>query len=300
MNTERHKKQIFEKIITSADIIFQVLDARNPNGTRNKKLEEFIQKQTPDKKIILIINKIDLIPKPVLLDWIHYLKETTQYEVYGLSALYSRGLLDFKKKLSKLFPKNQNRAIITGYPNVGKSSLIQALTRDKKKIGISSKAGYTRGIMEIKITDKLYLIDTPGIIPLSDDSEIDQAIKGVMNPEKVQDKEAVVQALLELYISPKKILEHFGIDENYIRNTFPDFAEDFISKYIDTEKNINMNYSDFENLIRVIGFKRGQLKSGGQVNENKVLNTIIHAWQKNKIKYFILPPVLDSNRENSG
>ena len=290
MKTERHKKEIFEKIITSADVIFQILDARNPNGTRNKYLEEFITQNTPNKKIFIIINKIDLIPKQVLDAWIDYFRKTTPYHVYGLSALYSRGLITFKRKIAHLFAKRKTKAIITGYPNVGKSSLIQAFAGNAKKVGISSRAGFTRGIIEIKITQNLFLLDTPGIIPISDDSEIDQGIKGVMNPEKIQDKEAVVQALLELYITPNKILNYFGIDKEFVREKIEGNPDEFIQKYLESEEEHAINYSDFEQMLSLIGLKRGQLNPGGGINENKVLNTIIHAWQKNKIKFYTLPP----------
>ncbi len=295
MKTERHTKEIFGKIITGVDVIFQVLDARNPEGTRNKKLEEFISKNTPNKEIFLIINKIDLIPNQILKDWMDYFRKTTPYKVFGISALYSRGLIIFKKKLSRLFAKRRTTAILVGYPNCGKSSLIQAFARDKKKVGISSRAGYTRGIIEIKITEKLSLLDTPGIIPLSDDNEVDLGIKGVMNPEKIQDKEAVVQALLDLYITPKKIMEHFSVDNELIREKLQEKSAVFIEKFLLTDIGDPMSYSDFENLIRLIGIKRGQLNPGGEVNENKVLNTIIHAWQKNKIKYYTLPPKINSS-----
>jgi ribosome biogenesis GTPase A len=148
--------------------------------------------------------------------------------------------------------------------------------------------------MEIKITQNLYLLDTPGIIPISDDSEIDQGIKGVINPEKIQDKEAVVQALLELYITPNKILDYFGIDEEFIHEKIQGDPDIFVRDYLKSEGRQIFNYSDFEQLLRLIGLKRGQLNPGGGINENKVLTTIIHAWQKNKIKYYTLPPMFDA------
>lgn len=294
MKTEKHTKDIFEKIIQGVSVIFQVLDARNPDGTRNKKLEEFIQKNTPDTEIFLIINKIDLIPKRILQDWFDYFRKTTPYKVYGISALYSRGLIEFKRKLAHQFAKRRTTAILVGYPNCGKSSLIKAFVRDKKNVPISSRAGHTRGIIEIKITEKLSLLDSPGIIPISDNNEVDQGIKGVMNPEKIQDKEAVVQALLDLYITPSKILIHFKIDEEFIRAKMNENADEYIQKFLHPDVSFPMSYTEFEWLIRLIGIKRGQLNPGGEVNENKVLNTILHAWQKNKIKYYTLPPKLES------
>jgi len=297
MKTVRHTKVIFEEIITGSDVIFQVLDGRNPEGTRNKKLEEFIHKNTPNKEILLIINKIDLIPRKVLQDWFNYFRKTTPYKVYGISALYSRGLMELKRKLAHLFAKRNTKAILVGYPNCGKSSLIKAFVGDKKNVPISSRAGHTRGIIEIKITEKLSLFDTPGIIPISDNSEVDQGIKGVMNPEKIQDKEAVVQALLELYITPLKIMEHFGIDNEFVKEKLPDKAESFIANYMEPDMSSPMTYTDFEILLKLIGLKRGQLKAGGEINENKVLNTILHAWQKNRIKYYTTPPSIPTREK---
>ena len=116
-----------------------------------------------------------------------------------------------------------------------------------------------------------------------------------MNPEKIQDKEAVVQALLELYITPKIILEHFGVESDHITNTLEEKAESFIEKYMETDEHIQISYTDFERLLFLIGTKRGQLNRGGGINENQVLSTIIHAWQKNKIKYYALPPKISPN-----
>jgi len=313
MKTEKQWKEIFSKIINETDLIFEVLDARNPNGTRIYMLEDFVKKNT-NKKLYLILNKIDLIPGNVLQQWIQYFKKDTKYDLFYVSASTNRGLIYFRKQLNRLF-LNETKAIIVGYPNTGKSSLISALTKGKKKVGISSTAGFTRGVIAYRITPKILLFDTPGVIPLSEEDECELALKDAINPEKVKNKELVIYKIITLYVSPNKILENFDINEEFIkthleRGIAEKFIEHFLSKSSEnigtvnaikfrSELSDNNEYSpylsleqdDFEIIIKLIGLKRGLIIKGGIVNEDQVYNTIIHAWQKNKIKYYFLPPI---------
>lgn len=313
MKTEKQWKEIFSKIINETDLIFEVLDARNPIGTRIYMLEDFVKKNT-NKKLYLILNKIDLIPNNVLQQWIQYFKKNTKFDLFYVSASTNRGLIYFRKQLNRLFSK-ETKAIIVGYPNTGKSSLISALTKGKKKVGISSTAGFTRGVIAYRITPKILLFDTPGVIPLSDDDECELALKDAINPEKVKNKELVIYKIITLYVSPNKILENFDINEEFIkthleRGIAEKFIKHFLSKSSENIGTVNVikvrselsndnEYSpylsleqdDFEIIIKLIGLKRGFIIKGGIINEDQVYNTIIHAWQKNKIKYYLLPPI---------
>jgi nuclear GTP-binding protein len=51
-----------KKVIEASDIILEILDARDPQGCRNKEIEALIQSMPGEKKIILVVNKIDLVP----------------------------------------------------------------------------------------------------------------------------------------------------------------------------------------------------------------------------------------------
>ena len=313
MKTYKFWKDIFVKIVEDTDVVFEVIDARNPLGTRIYNLEEYVKKNAPNVELIIIINKIDLIPRFVLDDWIEYFKNNVEYRFFYVSSIYNRGIMVFKKMLRTMFSSMTVKAIIAGYPNTGKSSLIQALSKDKnKKIGTSSRAGFTRGIMEIKITPSISLYDTPGVIPLSEDGEMEQAIKGIMNPEKIHDIESVAYEIINTFVGIKGILGSFKIDELFIKKHLKDSSESLILKEFLKETNIydktskkirlisldksdmikkeNLPYTEFLKILELIGKKRGFLIQGGDINEILVCTTIVHAWQKNKIKYYVIPP----------
>ena len=70
-------KRIWEelyKVIDSSDVLLFVLDARNPEGTRNKSLEEHLKKNCQSKHLVFILNKCDLVPTSITQKWIKYLQ----------------------------------------------------------------------------------------------------------------------------------------------------------------------------------------------------------------------------------
>jgi len=72
-------KRIWEelyKVIDSSDVLLYVLDGRNPNGTRTKFIENYLQKKCPNKHLVFILNKCDLVPTSVTNKWVKYLSKT--------------------------------------------------------------------------------------------------------------------------------------------------------------------------------------------------------------------------------
>jgi nuclear GTP-binding protein len=73
-------KRIWEelyKVIDSSDVLLYVLDARDPNGTRTKFIEQYLRKKCPNKHLVFVLNKCDLVPTSVTQKWVKYLSKVT-------------------------------------------------------------------------------------------------------------------------------------------------------------------------------------------------------------------------------
>lgn len=265
MKTEKHWKDIFNVVIKETDIVLEVLDARDPEGTHNVMIEEFVKSNRPEIQTFLVINKADIIPKNILTEWKKYYTQKG-YHVFTVSARFNRGILELSRHFRKIVSRSNTNILIVGYPNTGKSSLIEALTKGKKKAGTSATAGFTRVIQKIKLSEKIYLLDTPGVIPIDETNEVEMAIKSCMIAEKLEDPLGVVEAIYSL-ISSEQFKEVYKIQIS--------------------------NEESLDDIVEKIGQRYGRLKAGGIVNEEEVYKIIIRDWQKNKLYYYTLPPTMD-------
>lgn len=169
----------FNKILEMADIVIEVLDARDPISCRCKEAEKILSGMKGEKKLIIVLNKIDLVPLPIVYAWkkelekeyaVVLFKANTQRQGmnYGENKLYQNSLnknpelvADMLKstkslgthKLLELIKNysregNVKKAVtvgVIGYPNVGKSSIINSMKR-KRAAAVSSKAGFTTSL----------------------------------------------------------------------------------------------------------------------------------------------------------
>jgi ribosome biogenesis GTPase A len=148
---------------------------------------------------------------------------------------------------------------IIGYPNTGKSSLINSLI-GKSSAGVGSDAGFTKSIQKIKLSENIVLIDSPGIIPereysSQDREKISMHTKlGARSYSQVKEPEMVIANLMKDY---SKTLEKFY--------------------KIDAK-------GDSEILLEELGRKKGFMKKGGEVNEDTAARLILKDWQSGKIK----------------
>jgi ribosome biogenesis GTPase A len=268
MQTSHLWQEVFKAALAETDIVLEILDCRNPTGTHNVVIEQFLAKQRPGVEVLLILNKIDMVPKNVARAWVEYFL-AKKYHIFAVSARYKQGILELLQKIRFLGKKDQLNCLIVGYPNTGKSTLIEALTQNRKKVGTSPLAGFTRTIKKIKLNNNIYLIDTPGVIPIDEHNETDIAIKACMTAEKVSDPLAVVEAIFQLL--PKHQFEKLYD----VKLTEEDGPEELIEK---------------------VGRRLGRLISGGHVNEDEVQKTIIRDWQANRLRYYMIPPGFDAHK----
>ena len=241
------EKKLKEQL-SLVDAVIEVLDARLPISSSYDNISGLLN----GKPRFLLLNKSDLVDRNELKKFIDYLKEKNATEVIPTDAKHSKDLNTIIKKavelsepriqaiMAKGLLRRPARIMVVGMPNVGKSSIINKLTRSSKtKIG--AKAGVTRQQQWVRINPKLELLDTPGIIPTKQDNQTQAAKLAFVSSvsENAYSPEPVAKALLEMlgdrvkeyYKVEELTLENVAISRNWIiRGETPDTER--TAKYI--------------------------------------------------------------------
>jgi ribosome biogenesis GTPase A len=200
-----HFGWVVHKLIGRADVILEVLDARFIDETRNLDLEEQIKHY--GKVLIHVINKCDFLEQ----DELEKLKKKFENCVF-VSAKRHFGTKMLKEKimiLAKQHNKKQPVVGVIGYPNVGKSSVINALS-GSGSARTSPEAGFTKGSQMVRISKDLMMIDSPGVIQKEKQNEHDLALIGAKNPSTIQNPDLAVIKLMKKYDSV--IQNYYGVD----------------------------------------------------------------------------------------
>ncbi len=249
-----------EKVVRMSDIILEILDSRFIKETRNPELEKQIKKE--NKKIIYVFNKSDLIDIKKVSEEDRMLNP----KVF-VSCIERKGIKELRNKIKALSNNIKPVDIVSdkiivgviGYPNTGKSSIINLIT-GKTSAGIGADAGFTKSIQKIRLTSRIALLDSPGVIPRKEYSTSDNrtlsknAKVGAKSYGQIKNPEFVVSDLMR---------EYPMVFENFYK--------------ISAEGNP-------ETLIEELGRKNSFLNKGNKVDEDKTARFIIKDWQKGKIR----------------
>jgi len=252
------------KVIDSSDVVVQVLDARDPLGTRSRQIETYMKKEKSTKHLIFVLNKIDLVPTWATKKWISILSEeypTVAFHASLMNPFGKGALINLLRQLGKLHKESKQISVgFIGYPNVGKSSVINAL-RSKKVCKVAPLAGETKVWQYITLMKKIYLIDCPGVVYSSEETDVEKVLKGVVRVENVEDPSVYIPAMLRK-VKPEYISKTYKIEQW-------DSAKDFLEK---------------------VAQKSGKLLKGGEADIHNTSQMVLNDWQRGKLPYFTPPP----------
>ena len=153
------------------DVIVEIVDSRAPRSSKNP----FLENITNTKKRIIVMSKKDLCDISKLEKWKQYYKENNYIPVEAdlnnnsdinkiLKAIAEAGKEKIERNLRKGMKPQAIRAMVIGIPNVGKSTLINRLSK-RGSASTANTPGHTRSQQWIKVDKTLELLDTPGILP---------------------------------------------------------------------------------------------------------------------------------------
>nr|XP_020729930.1 guanine nucleotide-binding protein-like 3 isoform X2 [Odocoileus virginianus texanus] len=277
-NPKRLYCQELKKVIEASDVVLEVLDARDPLGCRCPQVEEAIIRGG-QKKLVLVLNKSDLVPKENLENWLSYLKKELPTVVFKASTQRKHKRKSVKKKaapfksevcvgkegLWKLledFQKTSGKAIhvgVIGFPNVGKSSVINSLKQEQIcSVGVSM--GLTRCMQVVPLDKQITIIDSPCFIVSPLNSAPALALRSPASIEVVKPLEAA-----------SAILSQADAQQVVLKFTVPVFTN---------------SLEFFTSLAQ----RRGLHQKGGSPNVEGAAKVLWSEWTGASLGYYCHPP----------
>ncbi|CEM40048.1 unnamed protein product [Vitrella brassicaformis CCMP3155] len=278
--TSRRIWQELYKVVDSSDVIIQVLDARDPQGTRCRSLEDHLRKERSHKHLVLLLNKCDLIPTWATAKWVKVLAReypTLAFHASITNPFGKHALINLLRQFAGLHPDRRHLSVgFIGYPNVGKSSVINTLKR-KKVCKAAPVPGETKIWQYVSLTNRIYLIDCPGVVPgdsyRTDGTqdtltvEADKVLKGIVRAEKLSAPAEYVNEVLSR-VKKEYLLKKYNLPAD-------------------------TTWTDDEDFLTILAKKCGRLLKGGDPDIQTAARTVIYDFQRGRIPYFVPPPMLN-------
>ncbi|CAI5534849.1 unnamed protein product [Closterium sp. Naga37s-1] len=322
------------KVLDSSDVVVQVLDARDPMGTRCTYLEKHLRDKCPHKHLLLLLNKCDLVPSWVAKGWLRTLSReypTLAFHASITNPFGKGSLLSLLRQVARL--KSDKQAIsvgFIGYPNVGKSSVINTL-RTKKVCSVAPVPGETKVWQYITLMKRIFLIDCPGVVYAdARDSETNAVLKGVVRVANLEDADQHIPDVLNR-VKPAYISRAYGIEKwcvpclappppsSLSRPTrqrdsetnavlkgvvrvanledadqhIPDVLNRVKPAYISRAYGIE-KWEDATDFLSQMAKRSGKLLKGGEPDVKTAAKMVLHDWQRGKIPFFTPPPDSDA------
>ncbi|KAL8445252.1 hypothetical protein Emag_005141 [Eimeria magna] len=333
---QRQQQQQLRQLLAAADVIINVLDARLPLAYRCAGLERWALRE--GKKMILLLNKVDLLPAAAVAAWLQQLRRSTVFPVLAFkSSSHALGVQSLLRLLSSIghaaakpsrcseaataaaaaaetmaveggacesssssssrssSSRSSSKAFMTvgvvGYPNVGKSSVVNALTRSASSAAVAALPGSTKALRYVKLDARTQLIDSPGVL-FSPPARDEDTATILPHPDSLatQQQQQQQQQQQPLIASGSLLLQSL-LPVPQIPNPEA-VAEALIA--VSSVKTLQLVYrlpafSSPREALHAIAARRGRLLRGGVADVASTAKIFLQDWQEGKVPYYSLP-----------
>jgi ribosome biogenesis GTPase A len=153
------------------DVVLEVRDARIPLTTEHPQVKEWLG----SKARVLVLNRLDMVSSEARSRWLEWFQDQGD-EVYLTDAQHGKGIETLikaaqtagsqmnQRRIDRGMLPRPVRAVVIGFPNVGKSALINRLL-NRRVVESARRAGVTKQLRWVRISDQIELLDAPGVLP---------------------------------------------------------------------------------------------------------------------------------------
>ncbi len=250
-------RQAINDRVKEIDVVIEVLDARLPGSSANPLLLEM----TEHKPRLKVLNKQDMADPERTQAWLDWYNKQNETRAIALDASEPAPVKRLIEQCKLLAPQRGGmakpmRVLICGVPNVGKSTLINSMS-SKSQAKTGNEAGVTKLEQRIVLADDFYLWDTPGMLwprIIVEKSGYNLAASGAVG-RNAYDEELVV---LELLL--------------YIQKKYPAMLDARYKLGLSAQEIAQLHDDE---LLELIGRKRGAVMSGGRINLQKASELVL-------------------------
>lgn len=242
---KRNFWDIVNKVIEQSDILLEILDARFIDETRNPEIEDKVKKS--GKQLIYVFNKCDLADTKALE------KRKKQFHpCVFVSSIKRYGITMLLHEIQKHSEKKEKVIVgVLGYPNTGKSSVINALSGRSAAL-VSPQSGFTKAMQLIKVSKQVFLLDTPGVYSYMEKDFNRHAMRASLDFTRVRDPETTALFLIE-------------------------------GNKAAISKQYNIKEGSSEKMLEEIALRLNKLKKGGVLDTDQAARALLKDWQRGKI-----------------